>query len=127
MNSTLDNMEVDMLVAEKVMGLEPWPGAPGAFKAPIVLPGQQPRPSHPPSYSTDPAADYEVLVKVRETWQGLNRMWFNVKLKGILQQHSLEDPLLGREDTEDVPLWDEGQYRPGDYSHAALLALGVKL
>lgn len=58
--------QLDILVAEKVMRLEPWPGFPGAFRAPIILPGQTPKPCAPPEYSTDIAAAWEVVEKLRE-------------------------------------------------------------
>lgn len=59
--------ELDALVAEKVMGLEPWPGKAGCFKAPIVLHYQTPKPCLPPEYSTDIAAAWQVVEKMQET------------------------------------------------------------
>lgn len=63
----------------------------------------------PPPYSTDPSADYEVLVLVRENWGAevgtfsaiLSRLWF---------------------DRGDYPSDSPTQYQPGDYSRAALLS-----
>lgn len=57
--------ELDALVAEKVMGLEPWPGRPGAFRAPIVPPKVESKPCDPPPYSTDIAAAWEVVGRLR--------------------------------------------------------------
>lgn len=122
MTTQLTDREIDFLVQERVFGWTPL--GTGGWLTPernTVLS------IYTPTYTTDASADFVVLAHVRDTWHGINRMWFNVKLKGILQQHGLDDPLLGREDTDDVPLWDSGQYHPGDWSKAALMALGVEL
>jgi hypothetical protein len=55
--------ELDALIAEKVMGIEPWPGRPGVFRAPIVPPGVEPKPCLPPEYSTDIAAAWKLVEK----------------------------------------------------------------
>lgn len=60
--------ELDALVAERVMGLEPWPEQDPrwgvkAFKAKFVPYGQEPKPCEAPSYSTDIAAAWEVVEK----------------------------------------------------------------
>lgn len=59
--------ELDALIAEKVMGLEPWPiqiFSQKAFTAPRLHPGQFARPCESPSYSTDIAAAWKVVEKV---------------------------------------------------------------
>lgn len=66
--------ELDALVAEKVMGLEPWPGRPGAFKAKVVPRGREPKPCLPPSYSTDIAAAWEVVGKLNRWHFELTRL-----------------------------------------------------
>lgn len=58
--------ELDALVAEKVMSIEPWPGVPGAFKAKFVPNGQVPKPCHPPEYSTDIVAAWQVIEYMRK-------------------------------------------------------------
>lgn len=61
--------ELDALVAEKVMGLEPWPEQDSrweckAFRAPIIPQGVEPKPCAPPNYSTGIAAAWEVVEKL---------------------------------------------------------------
>jgi len=63
--------ELDVLIAEHVMGLEPWLGKPGAFHAPIVLPHDTPKPCLPPAYSTDIAAAFSVLMAFPKTHKGI--------------------------------------------------------
>jgi hypothetical protein len=69
-----------------------------------------------PNYTTDPAADYLVLEKVRETWDtetleafahGLYATWVERDPK----QHEFKSSVVW------LP------YQPGDYSHSAFLAL----
>lgn len=63
--------ELDALIAEKVMGLEPWPEQrfnERAFKAPIVPFGQEPKPCSCPNYSTDIAAAWQVVGRLDGQW-----------------------------------------------------------
>ncbi len=88
--------------------------APSFWKQPTQIEGEPPpqkpgRVHHvcygPPNYTTDIAADYSVLVKVRETW---------------------DSEATGRFVDALIALWHFPtpiQYRPGDYSKAALKAL----
>lgn len=69
-------------------------------------------------YSTDPAADYEVLVKVRETWDRAQFMRFCAELADIAIGRS---SWVSRGDDEVC-----GMYQPGDYAKAALRAVGVE-
>ena len=82
--------ELDAKVAEKVMG---WMVNPthDQFKP-----------------STDPAADYSVLVKVREAWGADATGKF---VDALVELWHFPTPLM---------------YRPGDYAKAALTALGVE-
>lgn len=72
-----------------------------------------------PKYTTDPAADYSVLVKVRETWDQMRLLYFGAAL----------DDLWAR--LHKMPLGCEMRqcgmrqltYQPGDYSRAALAVL----
>ena len=80
--------ERDALVAEHVMGV-------------------------PSAYSTDPSADYEVLRRVRETWDKHAKWSFREALWRIWT------------DREDIAHTAVLLYQPGDYSIAALKALGV--
>lgn len=62
--------DLDALIAEKVMGLEPWPGQDPrcltkTFKARFVPHGQDPKPCAPPEYSTDIAAAWEVVEHMK--------------------------------------------------------------
>lgn len=125
----MTDRELDAMVAEKVMG---WKyhrcheRGKGATVYHFLPPGEYPpawwhKPTeHPkppdnkkhrvfefdlPRYTTDPAADYAVLVKVRESWTPE-------------QTGAFVDALIA--------LWHYPtpiQYRPGDYSRAALAAL----
>lgn len=68
-----------------------------------------------PRYSEDPAADYATLKLVRETWDdAAKRLWLN-------RLYELQ--------THDLSRWPQPGcdlvYLPGDYSHAALLALAA--
>lgn len=61
--------ELDALIAEMVMGFEPWPVQDPmweckAFKARYVPYGQAAKPCEPPAYSTDIAAAWKVVEKV---------------------------------------------------------------
>ncbi len=63
--------ELDALIAEKVMGIEPWPiqnpcWGVKAFKAKFVPYGQEAKPCEAPSYSTDIAAAWKVVEKLQE-------------------------------------------------------------
>jgi hypothetical protein len=65
-----------------------------------------------PAYSTDPAADYSVLVKVRETWDSLRLTKFSRALETLWEI--------------DCSSFSFIRYKPGDYSRAALAALAAK-
>lgn len=65
-------------------------------------------------FTTDASSDYEVLCRVRETWGPNQFVEFSVRLQSMLTQRLSGDrPLCG------AMMF----YRPGDYSHAAYLAL----
>lgn len=71
-------------------------------------------------YTRDIAADYSVLVRVRETWDIYQRQRF-----GLALLKSFEDRLW--DDTRGHSVHEAcAQYQPGDYSLAALSALGEK-
>ena len=70
--------------------------------------------SHLKHYSTDPSADYEVLVFVRENWDEDKRLSFGLQLSVIFDGRWAEDDFG---DIETAGYY----YRPGDYSRAALL------
>jgi hypothetical protein len=69
-----------------------------------------------PEYSTCAAADYEVLKHVREKW-GRQRM-----KKFVMALDDIWDARIG--DKHESPGQWACMYEPGDYSKAALLALG---
>jgi hypothetical protein len=58
--------ELNFLIATQVMGIETWPGVPGALKAPIVPRGREPKPCAPPDYTTDIAYAWAVVKKLTE-------------------------------------------------------------
>lgn len=63
----MDLRKIDALVAEHVIGLEPWPNRPGTFSAPLVPFGQVPKPCTAPEYSTDIAAAWDLIPKIQAT------------------------------------------------------------
>lgn len=70
-----------------------------------------------PHYTTDASADYLVLCKVRKEWERIfeRASAFNQALFDIWNVRA------GRFD-----VWEPEMYEPGDYSHAAFLALEGK-
>ena len=70
----------------------------------------------PPRHFFNPAHDYAVLVRVRETWDVLARDHFAARLDRIWKDR--------RESDEGDPGFRGMYYTVGDYSLAALLALG---
>lgn len=69
-----------------------------------------------PYFSTDPAADYEVLKHVRETWDGARQKAFSDAYYHLVSKRWLA---LGEPPTNHVYV----MYEPGDYTLASLLAL----
>jgi hypothetical protein len=75
--------------------------------------------SNAPSYTTDTAADYEVLRRVREKWS-------RAKFKAfVLALDDLWDARIG--DKHESPGQWACMYEPGDWSRAALKALGEEI
>lgn len=68
-----------------------------------------------PHYTTDPAADYQVLEHVREKWEPLQHCTMRDELQMAWGERA--------RDAEVAQVWGPTQYRPGDYSRAALAAL----
>lgn len=73
-------------------------------------------PNDLPRYTTDAAADYLVLCRVRETWDQKRQARFSRELMYGIWFGRRER--WGTNDPENCI-----EYRPGDYSHAAYLAL----
>ena len=70
---------------------------------------------HP--YSTDASADYEILKKVRETWDWKWLMAFENHLVTVQESYA--------KDKDDPGSWHDFSqllYQPGDYLHSAWLA-----
>jgi len=104
----MNNREIDVLVAEKVFGWRDinW--------------YENERGRHPQSknmlidrYTTNASDDYKVLCKVRETWNNEQQADFGSALETIWQERNACHFGL--------------DYQPGDYSRAALAALGVEV
>ena len=105
--------ELDVLVAEKVMG---WRLAiNGRWSVPSAHPMSN-MPSDVPGFTTDPHDDYEVLKHVREKWDGDMQDKFTERLG---------DVFMKRRGVSENRLNFALRYEPGDYSKAALNALGV--
>ena len=105
--------EIDARVAELVMGWKPDKKNSGAW----IPPGKEPLRSgyytaQPGSFTTDPAADYEVLKHVREKWGSTAVGHFIANLGDMWGERGYN-----------CALW----YQPGDYNKAALLALGESI
>lgn len=107
--------EIDAKVAEKVMGWReivpfdgPWgvpnDGHDSNLRAPV------------PRYTTDASADCEVLKHVRETWEPTAIDKFEKALWVAWQIRLVVSNLAGFM-----------AYQPGDYSRAALKALGEEV
>lgn len=61
--------ELDALIAEKVMGLQPWPVqefSERVFRAALVPQGHDPLPCSCPKYSSDIAAAWDVVERLRD-------------------------------------------------------------
>lgn len=100
--------ELDALVAKKVMG---WIHGPDGWLIPFGMPAKKTGLSQ---FTTDPSADYEVLKHVREHWNTAQLL------------HGFDSAL--------VDIWNSRRrietmvcYEPGDYSKAALKALGEEI
>lgn len=66
----LSELEINAAVAEKIMGVEPWPGRPGAFRARYVPTGQEAKPCLPPDYATDIRCAWTVAEKlIQDGWE----------------------------------------------------------
>ena len=115
----MSNREIDALVAEKVMG---WSAIEEVSPA-LPFIGQPPERDEPgfyvPAFTTDPRSDYDVLCKVREKWEGQQQGDFALAVYTIW--HSRQATSLM------AFAWPALLYEPGDYSIAALKALGVEV
>lgn len=86
---------------------------------------------HVPPYTTDVEADYLVLRHVREKWldaddyHEANGRW-NVFWHSLAEVLRIRDPYY-RDTMNQYELYYMQEYRPGDYSRAALAALGVEV
>lgn len=82
-----------------------------------------------PAFTTDPAADYLVLVKVRETWPYDRFEAFGEALRDIYQARMVDDyirvPVRAKSAERGFRPTSirHALYEPGDYSRAALSAL----
>lgn len=74
----------------------------------------------PREYTTDPAADYQVLEHVRGAWEPDRLCKMRDELEKVWWQRAHE--IEQAEDTQ-LQVYGCTQYRPGDYSRAALAAV----
>lgn len=115
----MDTRKLDGLIAEQVFATDKWSVWWDNYDDEISDEGESPvRQGYAvydsvPHYTTDAAADYLVLVHVRESWDQEKRHLFEVNLEGIW---------LKRNRWYTTPVW----YEPGDYSRAALAVLGIE-
>jgi hypothetical protein len=104
-----DRRELDARVATEIMGWKR--GRPERGEYPWRRPDGSWHPSHVvPGYTSDPAADYEVLCHVRETWDGPKQAAMMERLTTMWAERSAE-----------YLRWLA--YMPGDYSRAALAVM----
>ena len=120
----MTDRKIDALVAEKVMG---WGKYVRNEFSRMVPDHSAPdyeynfdRPSTLPPYSTNAKYDYQVLKQVRENWDAEQTGNFcgQLDLIWMARYYGRTDPRL-----KDGVL----QYEPGDYSRAALAALGISV
>lgn len=115
--------ELDATVAEKVMGqtllwiheIKAWVVSVRDAALVSDQPAQLAIDFEVPHYTTDAAADYLVLQKVRETWDESKRHKWHDYLMALWRSRWNDDYVSHR----DLIL----QYQPGDYSRAALKAM----
>jgi hypothetical protein len=121
MNAGIDKRELDKMVAAAVMGYSRvgngWWRTPGgdeysAEYALMVI----------PHYTSDIAADYGVLHYVRENWNLEMQERFTIELNSIWHHRWSEAWFDGKRPGYPKPL----NYEVGDYSRAALAAVGIK-
>lgn len=72
-----------------------------------------------PAYTTDAAADFEVLKRVRETWKPWQVCAVRDEMTMTFERRAWEKQKAGELDT----IWGLTQYLPGDWSRAALSVL----
>jgi hypothetical protein len=112
-----DNRELDALVADKVMCWTPADLTDGRIL--WAVPGNRTAWSVPP-FTTDSSADYLVLKHVRENWSDL-KLWDEFCIQLHILQSARSHP------RGFLPQWHQGMYEPGDWSKAALKALGEEV
>ena len=81
-----------------------------------------------PNYTSDAAADYAVLCKVRETWDEPMQDKWHVELQNVWMDRRGGPMLIAF--TAGGPMliaFTAIDYLPGDYSKAALAALGIEV
>lgn len=108
--------EFDALVATKVFGIELCDhyGHPKCNKCELNHSYWE-RITPPLYYSTDPNSDYTVLFEVRTNWDDVKQRKFAARLMEIHEQRAA---------LSKTRKCDNMLYEPGDYSLAALVALG---
>lgn len=124
------NRELDCLVAERVLG---WKvveyGREGEFRYYETGDDYIEESNFLPS--SDVSDDYAVLQHVREKWldaddyHEANGRW-NVFWRSLAEILRSRDPYY-RDTVNQYELYYMQEYRPGDYSRAALAALGVEV
>lgn len=63
------NPIVNAIIAEKIVGMKPWPGMPGMFKQVYVAPGDTARPFPPPDYTGDLPLAWTVAHKFSDEFR----------------------------------------------------------
>lgn len=139
--ATDDTRRLDAEVAEKVMGWERWTCSDYGYReadlfkdATHLTTWRKVGPEIPlgehaeamvPRYSTDIAADYEVLKHVRETWEPTAFAAFMAALRHIHHDRIAAFTRARKWNAYRDGNRSEVMYEPGDYSRAALAALAT--
>jgi len=108
---------IDYIAAQEIFG---WSKVDWCdFRGLGGIPPGETRMRNVPQFDSDAGADFKVLQKIRADWTNETQVQFRDKLWLIWTDHELDD---------EVP-WCENKsyhYRPGDFTIAALVALGVQ-
>jgi hypothetical protein len=123
--------ELDIQIAERIMGIAPldirakgstetvrvWTRQPNLYKDGARSASDLRLWALPDRYTTAPDADYEVLKRVRETWDEPSQF----RLGNLLDEVWAARTSLGHRYVPENAV----MYEPGDYAKAALAAIGA--
>lgn len=110
-----------------------WGDGPAVWLTGEPFDDEHSNPTHQePQFTTDAAADYLVLVRVRETWMNVEAANAEGgehyrKLRALFHRHLVVTIWGNRGEQRSLPYCEwvdrECRYEPGDFAHAAYLAI----